>query len=169
MFELQRLLQGGGRELALQTRKTRQIANEVQCDPSPADVRAFNRLVQKHGWAVRKPPCGGYNCAGHVWAARRTAILSDADWDKIKEDDGYREFFDERECAIGDLVVYRDSQRRGYVHVAEIVELRPLAGSDFWVIWVISKLGACKGEVLHNCYNFPDRNHCEVTFWTDRP
>ena len=169
MFELQRLALGGGRELALETRKARRVENEVQCEPSLKHVRDFDRLVQKHQWDVRRPPCGVYNCGGHVWASRRTGIMEDAEWDKIKDDDGYRELSNGTTPKTGDLVVYRDRQRRTYIHVAEVVELRPLSGSSSTVPWVLSKLGACGGEVLHSCYNFPRELVDEITFWTDRP
>ena len=125
-------------------------------------------------WVERKPPSGTYNCAGHVWACRRTAIYDDLEnqVETIFKDDSYRLFKQGGEAlSIGDLVVYwdRTSGKKLFLHVGVIAEIRMLAGSVKQVPWVLSKWDDTSGEVLHNCWRHPFEPPVDVEFWTDRP
>ena len=74
------LIQQPVRQLALQAVNGRDIANTVMPAATAADAKKFELLVNGarkrfHPWVVRKPATGGYNCAGHVFACRRTAVF----------------------------------------------------------------------------------------------
>ena len=93
MFEAERLLGDTTRAIVVQTRLGTPIVNEITVDPIPRQIEQFRELLDKHRrWEMRKPPTGGYNCAGHVWASRRTAVCDELDIQtlRILEDDGYR-------------------------------------------------------------------------------
>ncbi|HEY2910873.1 MAG TPA: hypothetical protein VGI99_11545 [Gemmataceae bacterium] len=184
MFEAQRILGDTRRSIIVQTRAGTPIANEITLDPIEKQIEAFHQLAGKHpGWEVRKPPVGGYNCAGHVWASRRTGLFDDLDAAAltILKEDGYRLLSETEEPQRGDLVLYWESlnPRRSLYHVGVVFELRPslqLAGaaqevSPRRIPWILSKLDAFSGEVLHNMnqvYFYPGAQY-SVEHWTDRP
>ena len=77
MFEQVKLLGPTERSIIVQTRRGTDVKNLVELDPGPREQRVYEQYLQKFGrnWVRRRPPVGVYNCAGHVWASRRTAIL----------------------------------------------------------------------------------------------
>jgi len=127
-------------------------------------------LLDKFGrnWKQRKPATGGYNCAGHVWASRRTAILEPEAWRLILMDDGYRRLPDSEEPSPGDLVLYVDRRDNGFLHVGEILELRESIGRR--APWVLSKWNSTSGEVMHYVHDVPFRMQFDVRceYWSDR-
>ncbi|MBN1591187.1 MAG: hypothetical protein JW888_16865 [Pirellulales bacterium] len=136
-------------------------------------------LLEKYGknWTRRKPAVGGYNCAGHVWASRRTAILETEHWKTILRDDGYRRLAGTEEPHVGDLILYvdkaDDKADDDYLHVAQIVELREgVTATSPQVPWVLSKWDSTSGEAIHNAYDVPyGRQEFTIDreYWTDRP
>lgn len=173
LFERARMIGTQGRELCLETRgartgKPRRIGNEMGLDRVEAgQEQKFRDMVQKYGWTLRRGPTGAYNCAGHVWAARRTGIFESAEWNKILDDDGYRKLDGGETPRAGDLVIYRFRQDDDFIHVAEVVAVR----ND--KITVLSKLDATSGEVLHQPGNVPYAEQQLGAFyfdyWTERP
>ena len=165
------------RSIALQTRKGRDIVNEISPEPTPQRVALFWKLVKDHeGWEVRKPPVGGYNCAGHVWACRRTGIFDDFDTQVlgILSDDDYRALEGTESPKRGDLALYWESvsPRRELYHVGIVFEVREgVTRESPRIPWVLSKLDATAGEVLHHYrqVTFIPGGSYEVEFWTDRP
>lgn len=103
-------------------------------------------------WDRLRTPTAGYNCFGHVFASRRTAIYS-PDIDQILFEDGYSRIDDPAAFRVDDIVVYYDS--RGATHVARIVELRTGSLLDspsqhsITIPWVQSKFDDVSGEYLH--------------------
>lgn len=185
MFEELYLRQPPPRRIALQTRDGWDIANEVGAEPTDADVRKFDLLLKRFAgrWEVRKPPIGGYNCAGHVFACRRTGIFG-GDGSGPFEDlilevlrrDGYRRFDHvvPDPAQVGDVILYwdKDEARRSLWHVGVICELRKLIGASgtLGVPHVLSKWDGGSGECLHHYRHVPyDEKDYRAEFWTDRP
>ena len=129
--------------------------------------------MKKYGsrWKKRLDPRGCYNCAGHVWASRRTGILEDTEWEKIRKEDCYRIISELEEPRVGDLAVYK-SDSFGYLHIGQIVCLLPgVSNSSPSVPRILSKWDPSSGEYEHLPKetpfheNFPDY---QLRYWTDR-
>ena len=167
MFDNLKLLRTGPSKLALQTRKGHNIENEVALPPEAHQLRKYDALRQKHiRWWNRRGACGTYNCYGHIFAARRTAIYEDKEVTQILSDDGYARV-SHAVVAIGDVALYRAAY--GLVHAAQIVEvgeadpmtrLRP--------IWALSKWDDGCGEDCHLLSDVPFAYDGEIEIWTDR-
>jgi hypothetical protein len=159
--------------------------NEISADPTDADMRRFDQLLQRFAgrWEVRKPPTGGYNCAGHVFANRRTAIFGEDGGPSFEEviaevlkRDGYRQFaHGHRDPAhVGDVVLYwmPDVSRRTLMHMGVVGEVRKMIGVGATIgdPYVLSKWDRGSGECLHHFRHVPyDEGDYTVEFWTDRP
>lgn len=177
MFELQRLAGPNRRPIALATRLGNTIDNTVGAPVTAQAVRRYDELVDKlkrHGSRIelRRAPAGEYNCYGHVWASRRTAIYDDhgdAIVKMIREDDGYRIT---TKPQPDDIAVYAD-RHRGVVHVARVVQLCEGVTADSPKIpRVVSKWCDWGGETAHDVRAFPlidDSASVSVEYWTDRP
>src|SRR5262245_43137202 len=120
VFETVRFFGSDEVELPLYTRRNRAVRNSQA--PSALDDRLrqkYARLLAQHqDWKPRKPGCGIYNCSGHVWASRRTAIYDQSEIDKILEDDGYRLLRDTEPPMLGDLILYY--VRGAFYHVGVV-------------------------------------------------
>src|SRR3990167_6609841 len=152
MFEETRLLGATERSIVVQTRTGKNVKNLVELEPGPRELRRYRAILDKFGThcVERKPPTGAYNCAGHVWASRRTAILESDQWELILREDGYRRLSPGREPSPGDLALYRDSEHGDVLHVAEMLELRTGIGPGTpKKPWLLSKLDSTSGEVMH--------------------
>lgn len=174
MFEILELAGTPRSSIRLQTQRGTDIDNEQAAPPDDRRMRVFERLVATHfGWTVRKPPCGVYNCAGHVWASRRTAVYEQKWYDLILEEDGYRMLQGGESPVIGDLALYRLTTGE-ILHVGLIMEIRRLSGdstgSSASFPWALSKWDDASGEVLHHFRDVPyAEQDYTVSFWTDRP
>lgn len=146
-------LPGGRWAIALATHLGTDITNEtcspaVKADQRSGRARAEARFSERF---VRvRPPIAGYNCFGHVFAARRT-ILYDADVELILVEDGFAEIA-KRDMAPDDVVVYADD--RGPIHVAKVLRREPrvvqAGGSSGHIEWkVLSKFDDVSGEYEH--------------------
>jgi hypothetical protein len=182
MFEEFRLLGKTTRSIVLQTHVGRSIENEIEMEPEFRHINKYNSIFAKHssnwstpGWVERKPPCGVYNCVGHVWASRRTSVFTpdiEAKISFIFQDDGYRVVnWPSEPLCIGDLGTYWESakSRRGFYHVGVITELRKgLSEQSPPIPWLLSKWDGTSGEVFHQYLDHPLPKEVEVEFWTDR-
>jgi hypothetical protein len=156
--------------IALQTRLGQDIENEHGPTLSDKHRTQYDLLVEKFGqrWERRKPATSGYNCAGHIWASRRTAIYEDSEWMKILSDDGYRQTKNPR---ADDIVIYSEADL-GFLHIGRILDIKPqLVGSDRETPWIASKWSDTTGEVCHwlEDHVFPVEYNLSIAFWTDRP
>jgi len=171
MFEQISILGPTERSIVVQTRRGRDIPNSVEVEPDYAARRKYRLLWDKFGrnWKERKPATGTCNCAGHVWANRRTAIFALEGWRLILNDDGYRRLLDSEEPSPGDLVLYLDRQDSGFLHVGEILELREWSAGR--IPWVLSKWNSTSGEVMHYVDDVPFHAQFDVRreYWTERP
>jgi|CZKU01.1.fsa_nt_gi hypothetical protein len=169
--------------LGLETRGRTPIRNTVGLDAVAwGQQQKFAGMVRTFGWVVRRPPTGMYNCAGHVWASRRTGLYETSDYETILNEDGYRTLRENELPRPGDLVLYRLEGTDEILHVGEIVEMCSLVpGGAPSIPRVLSKVDATSGEVLHAVENVPydivggapggppGRLRCRCEYRTDRP
>jgi hypothetical protein len=175
LFDRARFIGTPSEGLALETRRRNRIGNAVGLEAvSYGQEKKFWAMVTALRWIARRPPTGVYNCAGHVWAARRTGIFEPSAWEMILTDDGYRALEEGDEAVRqGDLVLYRLVDTNEIFHVGEVIEIRRLEGlGGKSVPWILSKLDATSGEVLHAVEQVPYKEQglpFRIEFWTDRP
>jgi hypothetical protein len=175
-FEGAKLLGSAVKRLPLATRAGNDIPNEIIPEPDAVERWKMDHFVKLYGarWEPRKPHGGIYNCAGHVWASRRTAILEDDAVRLILADDGYRPLGPAEDVLQGDLVLYWAKMPDGreiFLHVGMVCEIRPGPGSVRFA-WVISKWGATSCESLHRYDDVPYARQgfsLRIEFRTDRP
>jgi len=108
-----------------------------------------------------------YNCAGMVFAARRTAI--DAKHiPMILADDEHRRLAEAEEPRIGDIVLYRNEKDEP-THVGIFVEARKIAKEHEprTERWVLSQWGYI-GEFSHRIDEIPLEYGKKFEFWTNR-
>jgi hypothetical protein len=162
--------------IVVQTRAGSNVDNEQALPPDDVKVRAYARLVAKHPrWMPRTPPVGTYNCAGHVWASRRTAIYEQSAYDLILKEDGYRLLGASENAQAGDLVLYHRGLNN-ILHVGLVLEFRRLATGGAADIgesgtpWILSKWSDWSGEVTHHFRDVPESyGTYELSYVTDRP
>ena len=108
LFEWAKLVGTPPEGLALQTRRRTDIENFVGLPGVVwGDRKWFADMATKYGWSIRSPPTGIYNCAGMVWASRRTCIHAPELYELILKEDDYRLVPDDERPRPGDLLVYR--------------------------------------------------------------
>jgi hypothetical protein len=158
MFEIPRLI-GTPREerrIVVQTKMGNEVEAFVGPDASTQCRNGFEAyLRQRPNAEERKAACGGYNCAGMVWAARRAILPRPEDWERILVEDGFRHIEDAA-AHIGDIVVYRNDVDE-ITHIGRVCAMDQLlirsdsvdSASARRVFMVLSKLGATMGEVIH--------------------
>lgn len=153
MLENLRMRQSTERRIVLQTRKGREIKNTIDIDPEDRHILKYQALMRKHRrWQERKPPAGGYNCIGHVWASRRTGIFDDVEdqLQVIYDDDGYRVVDSAKEQPRpGDLVTYWQPAhpRPRFLHIAMITcMVEGVTKESPRIPWVLSKLDSTSGK-----------------------
>lgn len=174
MFEELKLLGPTEQSIIVQTRKGTSITNLIEVEPDESTRRKYRLLLDRFGqnWQERKPAVGVYNCAGHVWASRRTSILENKCWLTIFEDDGYRRLPLDEVPMSGDLAVWSDNQG-DFLHVGMIMEMRPgVSPTSPPCPWVLSKWNSTSGEVLHYVQDAPFNKQdfpFTIEYWTDRP
>jgi hypothetical protein len=175
LFHGARILGSAPTELLLATRKGNRIPNEVILDPDETERRRVDLFVKLFGqnWELRKPHLGVYNCAGHVWASRRTGILDEEAIQLILADDGYRLLPQDQTPLPGDLVLYwhvPTDRKAMWLHVGCVCDIRILG--KVRIPWILSKWGATTGEWLHRFDDVPYEKQgftMRIEFWTDRP
>jgi hypothetical protein len=174
MFEEACRLETPERSIVLQTKRGTSIDNALAPAPDAAALKKQRLLVERCGvnWQERKPPAGEYNCAGQVWASRRTAVYDSAQWLWIIEDDGYRLLSDAEEPLPGDVAAYVDEERGEILHVGRVVDLRPVFHGGTRIPWALSKWSDVSGEYFHSCRDHPYELlgfKVRMAFYTDRP
>jgi hypothetical protein len=175
MFEELRLLGSTERSIVVQTRKGTPISNVIELEPGAMEQRRYRLLLEQFGpnWIERRPSAGIYNCAGHVWASRRTSILKLEAWHSILSEDGYRIVSQAEMPVAGDLVLYADENGGEYLHVGVILEVREgISPASSPIPWVLSKWNSTSGEVMHFAHDVPYARQgipTRIQYWTDRP
>jgi len=162
--------------IVVETRKGRRISNEIAPEPGFREREVYRRALEAHVGPVRderKPATGGYNCAGHVWASRRTALYDSTEWRLILEDDGYAILPGSESAVFGDLALYVRQDNNEIWHVAQFVRLRPLLTGGSNEPWLLSKLNDTSGEVMHfacylSSYYRTLGYETGIEYWTDR-
>ena len=160
------------RAIIVQTSKGTSLRNLVIPPIDHQHVGFYRALRRNHGanWRNRKPALGGYNCAGMVWANRRTAITEPDDWERILNEDGYRRLDRHETPFPGDVVIYRNAERCEITHVARIVNIERQKSGELAAIWALSKWNASSGEDYHrvqDVFCFGGEGF-STEFWTER-
>jgi hypothetical protein len=178
VFEV--IILGGTREtpLALQTRLGKDIPNSPALpDGDPTEWAALLQKYKVGPEQIRTGACGVYNCAGHVWASRRTAIYEAAAYTMILGEDGYRTLDSGEMPRLGDLAVYLARMPSGatYIfHVGVVAKFEKGPAiinqqAEQSIPWVLSKLNDWGGELFHHCSTLPAVPFpFELEYWTDR-
>ena len=172
MFDHIHLLGPQESSIVVQTRRGTELDNVIEVSPSTMDQRKYQKWFERHGrgWRSRKPITGIYNCAGHVWASRRTSLTNHRQWRRILEEDD----FAETDTPIADdVVLYVDEDNDEIIHVARVVGLREgITPESSEIPWVVSKWGPISGEAIHFAHDVPygrDGYRFRIEYWTDRP
>lgn len=173
MFEETRLLGTPKECIQVQTRKKRNLENWVAPPPHTQAINFYKRFRETYGatWLPRKPATGVYNCAGMVWASRRTCLSDPTDWRVILEDDEYSLVDQQEDLKVGDIAVYRKKDDKEILHVGRICDVERIEHWPNYLVSVLSKWSAQHGEDIHLVDNVPPLNGGEpfdVEFWTDR-
>ena len=155
-----------GGQLALETRKGRQIPNDRAPEQHPDSLRAARQMLEGSHATVRvRSLTGVCNCMGMIFAARRTCIDTD-EWSMISEDDEYHRLDSPDDVRPGDVVVYRDA--RGHVsHVGLVSEVRCDLRDGTRSITVLSQWGR-NGEYFHRVDDVHQLLGTPAEYWTDR-
>jgi hypothetical protein len=161
------------RTIVVQTNAGSPIRNYVAPLVSQQDINFYHgALIGSHPrWANRKGAVGTYNCAGMVWASRRTSLTHPEDWERVLHEDGYRRLPTQSEAEIGDVVVYRSTEDQEILHVARVCQRDALATGGTPIFRALSKWDQKSGEDIHSL----DDVHLNggapfaVEIWTDRP
>ena len=175
MFEELKLLGSTERSIVVQTRKGTSVENLIEADPGETGRRRYRLLLERFGqhWRERTPAIGVYNCAGHVWASRRTSILADDVWRTVLREDEYRSLSDAETPVAGDLALYVDDESGQYLHVGMILEMGDgIAPESPKIPRILSKLNSAFGEIVHYERDLPYGKQgisARVEYWTDRP
>jgi len=176
MFEDLRLFGTAEKRIVVQTRLGSNLDAIIGPEPSPQCRNNFELLRKRFGanWIeIRKPPSGGYNCAGMVWATRRAHLPSPEDWQLVLNDDGYREIR-ENEATTGDIVVYYRNCDNEISHIGRICRTdRIFVGTTEMGApqpRVLSKWDVTSGECIHAIQDVHLDGGEPVTakFYTDR-
>ncbi|MEX2140153.1 MAG: hypothetical protein WD894_12885 [Pirellulales bacterium] len=164
--------------IVVQTHKGSPIQNYIAPPPSQYHVNCYYGVLRPtHGkqWEPRKDAVGVYNCAGMVWANRRTCLTEPEEWELILNEDGYRKLDNEDDADIGDVAVYRNRVDGEIMHVARVCRKQrlhtPGGEPSKPILRALSKWDQSCGEDIHA---LPDVHidggtpfHIEI--WTDRP
>ena len=155
MFEDFRLFGTAEERIVVQTKLGNDLDAIIGPEPSAQCKSNFEVLRKTYGanWVeIRKQPSGGYNCAGMVWASRRAHLPVPADWQRVLDDDGYRQI-PENKAKTGDVVVYVRNCDNQISHVGRICRIEKLfAGTsevDSPIARVLSKWDVTSGECIH--------------------
>jgi hypothetical protein len=118
--------------------------------PDKLDVAAAVRDKYVRGSTLLlNGPSGFYNCAGLVFASRRSQIIEMSLIWSILEQDAYRKVENEREVAIGDVAVYSQDTRCEHVGLVVASPELPLG-----VPRILSKFGWAI-EAVHFAHEGP--------------
>ena len=172
MFDEVRIVGPEHEQIVVQTRKGTVLDNVIEVAPGAMDELKYEKFFEIHGqqWQPRKPIAGVYNCAGHVWASRRTSLTDPPQWRTILDDDGYVRT---DTPVADDVVLYVDEDNGEIIHVARVVELREgITPESERIPWVVSKWGPISGEAMHFAHDVPYGRQgysFRSEYWTDRP
>jgi hypothetical protein len=168
MFEIARLVGTPPKRFILQTRERRDVANSQSCEPDEKTRTLYHGFRKPHPfWKNRKAACGVYNCAGLVWANRRTSIYDENEYSKILNDDGYRSIASEEQLQPGDIVIYlrrTADNLRNTLHVGIVLCLDKVGATTFK--WILSKWSDQYGEDIHKLKDVPEHyDNCRIEFY----
>ena len=160
------------RSLELATRAGERIPNVREFPLSPTVMKTrIRQHRESHPHIVVRSAASVYNCAGMVFASRRTAIDIDL-VRRILKEDGYRQIASE-DMQMGDIVLYADqSQRVSHVgmiasmHVGMIASMPVERQGQLNPVRILSQWGS-DGEYFHAPLDVPALYGRPSEYWTD--
>jgi cell wall-associated NlpC family hydrolase len=126
---------------------------------------AKDLVLRAHPNATLRSLTSVYDCMGMVFAARRTTVATDV-LQMILEDDEYHRLSSSDEAAMGDIVVYRDSQGVA-THVGLVAQAGPIRQEGTRDIVILSQWGA-DGEYIHRVDDVSPYLGTPTEYWSDR-
>lgn len=141
--------------------------------PDAKALADYSRFVATYGsgWVERTPATGVYNCAGMVWASRRTSILDPRLWQRIIADDGYKWLPSGKHPIPGDIVAYVDTDADELLHVGRVAYHVEGLGEGHRIPMIISKWNSTAGESIHRAPDVPFGRwgfNYDIRYLTDR-
>lgn len=156
MLEEPHFLGSDRHRIVVQTRRGYSLENFVAPKPDQQASNFFQLLVKEHGknWRQRiNQAVGVYNCAGLVWASRRTVLPNPNEWQRIIDDDGYRPLRIGEKPYIGDIAIYRARHNHEIIHIARVCAIQkldvPHHVASEGTPWALSKWDLKSGESYH--------------------
>ena len=144
------------RSIVVETHRGNRVENSIALPPGDVELRKYERLRSRHPqWRQRTPACGVYNCFGHLFASRRTAIRDDGEVEKVLRDDGHRKLAPSERVVAGDIVLYKNREDRRLLHGGQVSSIERLLGGGSGVIRVLSKWDDTCGEDEHAIDDVP--------------
>ena len=154
---------GDKRSIALETSKRTRIPNEQFPERTPESMQAARHLITNgHPGRIPRSLSATYNCAGMVFANRRTSI--DPEYvPAILADDGYAPV-ELADVSRGDVVVYADDHG-DIAHVGIVIANELIFGTR--QVLVLSQFGR-DGEYFHRHNDVPDCYGKNIRFYSER-
>ena len=175
MFEIARFAGTTGRRIVVQTHRGTELENYIAPEVTVQSANLYAAKRKRHpGWVQRKPATGVYNCAGMVWASRRTTLPEPSDWRIVLKDDKYRPVQGGELPRVGDVVIYIRKGHTEILHMAVVFSVHRLIEQDpdsRVAIRVLSKWDNQSGEDSHALEDLVLNGGEEYVWeiWTDRP
>ena len=167
------------KKLTIETKTGIPIPNEQAEDIVSGDKRFYcDKLWTKYldacpSWKRRRPSTPLYNCAGLVFAHRRTGIYDSEWYERLLDEEGYREIPRDKSLP-GDIVAYRNDKKE-ILHFALVYASSPgIQFGEVHQVLAISKWDSRTGEFLHKVDESPftvknAQEKGSPFFYTDRP
>lgn len=162
------ILLGEDGELALETRTGKPIPNIQKLPQAPEAIRAAVDMFTRNYPGIRvRSLSSTYNCAGLVFATRRTGIEM-VHLPLIMTEDGYKKVLKPSEVRVCDIVIYRKEPDGPIRHIGIVVELAFDIENATPRFQIVSQWGY-NGEYLHEESEVPTVHYgSHREYWTER-
>lgn len=152
--------------IPLATRLGNWIPNERRREHPPERLKqALADWKAAHPFIQLRSLTATYNCAGMVFANRRT-VIAIQNVPPILEDDGFREI-SFTEAALGDIIVYFIAGGLEHAHVGLVARQDNLPVRQESDLTILSQWGA-DGEYLHRPADVPNSYGSVRRYFSDR-
>jgi hypothetical protein len=154
--------------IRLSTSKNNWIRNTRRLERDPGALRdAKDFMLNKYEGIKLCALSATYNCYGLVFANRRTWV-HEHDLELIFQDDGYRSLKNKYAAQVGDLVIYRETEKGPIVHAGVVARIDNRIETKGYSLFVLSQWGE-DGEYLHREDIVPPLFGDSRQYWTHRP
>ncbi len=154
-------------ELPLFAKDGWSIPNEIGQEWNPIQRREIVKFAPQLPSARLRSVSGVYNCAGLVFASRRTVIYRMELLYEILRHDGYRKIGPPPVAMEGDVVIYVEDDTGQPAHIGIIMKIEPRIADATFDTTVLSKWGL-HGEYIHRLECVPEIHGKPKEFWSER-